>query len=108
MYARVTLLEIDTLRTSVGDALDMYKERVLPALQTMSGYCGAYVLTTSDGKGLVMSLWDTADAADASSDNSFYSGVLDEFMVLFRSPPGRERYEVVFTDEPVTAAGPAG
>jgi hypothetical protein len=107
MYARVTLLEIDTLRTTVDEALTLYKDRVLPALRSTDGYRGVYVMTTPEGRGLVMSLWETEEAADASADNAFYSGVLAEFMVLFRCPPGRERYEVVFAED-VVAAGPAG
>jgi len=103
MYARVTLLEIDTVRFDMDEALELYKEQVLPKLQEQPGYEGAYVLTTPEGKGLIMSLWETEDAADASAGTGFYAEVLEQFMTLFRSPPGRERYEVVFTDAPALA-----
>jgi hypothetical protein len=32
MYARMTLLEIDTLRISVRDALKLFREQVVPAV----------------------------------------------------------------------------
>jgi hypothetical protein len=99
MYARVTLLEIDTLRADVDSTLAMFREQVVPAMHAMEGYRGAYAMVTPEGKGLVVTFWETAEDADVSADNLFYSETLESFMVMFRSPPGRERYEVVFTDE---------
>jgi hypothetical protein len=98
MYARVTLLEIDTTRIGVDAALRKYVDEILPVTRQQPGYEGIYMLATPDGKGLVMSLWATEDAAEASAGPGFYSDVLASFVTLFRSPPGRERYEVVFSD----------
>lgn len=106
MYARVTLLEIDTERVGVDDALSLYKEKVLPDLRQQPGYEGAYVLATPEGRGLIMSLWNTEEAADASAQSGFYADVLARFVTLFRSPPGRERYEVRFVDEARTSGQP--
>ena len=99
MYARVTLLEIDTERVDVDDALTLYREQVMPDLRQQPGYEGVYVLATPEGRGLIMSLWASEEAADASAQSGFYSDVLARFVTLFRSPPGRERYEVRFVDE---------
>ena len=100
MYARATLLEIDTMRTSVTEALALYEHEVMPELCAQPGYAGVLVMTTPEGKGLIVSLWDSADAADASAADGFYAQTLERFMVMFRSPPGRDRYQVVFTDMP--------
>jgi hypothetical protein len=100
MFARVTQLEIDTLRTSVDAALALFEHEVLPALREQPGYQGVYVLTTDGGGGMLISLWDTAEHAQADADQGFYADVLAEFVTLFRSPPGRERYEVRFVDDP--------
>ena len=101
MYSRVTLLEIDTLRIDLDSALELFRERVLPQLREQPGYEGLYVLTTAEGKALVMSLWANEEDALASQ-----AGVSDEELarhtVLFASPPGRERYEVSLVDAPVT------
>ena len=105
MYARVTLLEVDTVRVGIDDALAVYQETVVPELRSQPGYAGALVMTTPDGKGLIVSLWETAEAADASATNGFYTATLERFMVMFQSPPGRERYEVVFTDMPTPVQG---
>jgi heme-degrading monooxygenase HmoA len=94
MYARTTQLEIDLLRTSLDSALRSFEETVLPELRQQPGFRGVYVLTTPDGKALLVSFWSSAEAADASSQSGWYTDVLARFTTLFRSPPGRERYEV--------------
>src|SRR5262245_40232726 len=94
MFARTTLLEIDTLRVSVDDAVEAFEETVLPRLRGQEGFLGTYALTTPEGRGALITFWRTADEAEAHSDVGWYPDVLDEFVTMFRSPPGRERYEV--------------
>ena len=98
MYARVTLLEIDTVRTSVPDALEIFRAQTLERLRSQPGYRGVWVLATPDGKGLLMSLWETAAQADTEGDDGYYTAELGRFATMFRSPPGREEYEVLFVD----------
>jgi hypothetical protein len=100
MYARLTLLEIDTVRTSMAAALERFRSEVAPRLAEQAGYRGVFVLTTPEGKGALLSLWDTAEQAAIEGDHAFYAEALGAFATLFRSPPGRERYEVAFVDEP--------
>jgi heme-degrading monooxygenase HmoA len=102
MYARVTLLEIDPVRTDVASAVALFREHVLPDVRRQPGYAGVYVLATEEGKGLLLSLWETPEEADAQAGSGWYAETLSEHMTLFRSPPGRERYEVVVADVPVT------
>jgi hypothetical protein len=98
VYSRVTQLEIDTLRVDIADAVEVFRAEVLPRLHEQEGYEGAVVLTTADGKGLLITVWDTAEAADRTS--SFASEQLERNVTLFRSPPGREHYEVSFFEMP--------
>ncbi len=98
MYSRVTLLEIDTLRTTVDDAVVMFEDRVLPRLREQDGYEGVVVLANPDGKAMLVSVWEDEDAAHASA--GFATTALEEFVTMFRSPPGREGYEVVFAEMP--------
>jgi heme-degrading monooxygenase HmoA len=58
MFARITLFEIDTLRMSLDDALERFKEFVVPEARKREGYEGMYVMRTPEGKGLIMSLWE--------------------------------------------------
>lgn len=105
MYARVTLLEIDTLRVPMVDAVGVFEAEVLPSLREQDGYRGVYVLTTEEGKGILLSLWDTPEAAEAGAGSGWYAETLEQYMTLFRSSPGRERYEVALADAPSMATG---
>ena len=100
MYSRVTLLEIDTMRTSVDEALALFTDEVLPQLREQAGYEGVLVLATEEGKGLLLSLWATEEDAQGGA---FYPGVLERYLTLFSAPPGRERYQVAFADLPSLA-----
>jgi hypothetical protein len=98
MFARVTLLEIDTTRTSVAAALELFEDEVLDDLQGLDGYRGVYVLATPEGKAALMSLWDTEEQADTDGLAGFYADTLARFVTLFAAPPGRESYEVLLAD----------
>ena len=100
MFARVTLFEIDTLRISSNEALKQFKERIVPAAQKQEGYQGLYVLGTPEGKGLIMSLWRSEDAAIAGVESGYYGEQVAKFISIFRAPPGRDHYEVLFADPP--------
>jgi hypothetical protein len=104
MYARTTLLEVDTLRVPLESALAVFETDVMPRLQGQPGFRGLYVLTTPDGRAMLISFWDTAEEADASQESGWYPDVLREYMTLFKAPPGREHYEVRVAVPPVPAA----
>lgn len=99
MFARVTQLEIDVMRTSVEDAAARFDAEVLPALRTRAGFGGAVVLATPEGLGTIITLWE--HEADAAPDAA-YEATLERYVTLFRAPPGRELYEVVLADLPRT------
>ena len=98
MYARATLLEIDTLRTTLDDAVAAFRDFVLPQLHEQPGYLGVLAMTTPEGKAMLLSFWETAGQADSAAPDGWYPAVLDEFMTMFRNPPGREHYEVAIAD----------
>jgi hypothetical protein len=98
MYSRVTLLEIDTMRIDVDDAVAVFKEQVLPELRELEGFAGVIVLATPEGKGMIVSVWETEEAASAAAP--FATSAVEDRITLFRAPPGREHYEVVFAEMP--------
>lgn len=100
MFARVTPFEIDTLRVSLDDALERFKELIVPEARKREGYEGMYVMRTPEGKGLIMSLWSSEEAAMAGITSGYYEEQVAKFVALFRAPPGREQYEVVFAEAP--------
>jgi hypothetical protein len=100
MYARVTLLEIDTMRATVAAAVAQFEREVLPELQAQDGYRGVLVLATPEGKAALLSMWDTGEQANAGGMTGFYAETLVRYVTLFAAPPGRERYEVMVVDVP--------
>lgn len=98
MYSRVTQLEIDTVRIRLTDAAQLFATEVLPGLREQSGYEGSVALITPEGKGLIATFWETEDGATDAS--GFASGELERHVTIFRSPPGREVYEVAVADLP--------
>jgi hypothetical protein len=101
MYSRVTLLEVDTLRVDVEEALEAYRQQVLPQLRRAPGYEGAFVLLNPEGQGLILSLWSSED--DMAATSAIATEALDRFATVFRAPPGREQYEVRLVDLPTPA-----
>ena len=98
MYARVTQFEIDILRMAIADAVEVFNERVLPRLREHPQCDGVMALTTPDGKGMLISFWESAEAADDAVKSGFYDEQVAEFTLFFRQPPGREHYEVVINE----------
>jgi heme-degrading monooxygenase HmoA len=103
MYSRVTLLEFDPLRFDLGEALERFRDLVLPQLRDQPGYEGVYVLANDEAKGLVMTLWASRDDADRALESGFWAAQIEQFVTLFAAPPGRSGYEVVFSEAPALA-----
>lgn len=105
MVARVTLAEIDPVRQNPRRAIERFESELIPALQEQEGYEGCYVLLSEEGKVLVISLWSSDEAARATRLSGFYQAQIEKMsgLVMFRAPPGREAYEVVVAEAPVTA-----
>ena len=104
MVARVTLAEVDAVRMSMDAAVELYRTSVLPALHERDGYEGGYVLTTPEGKALVLTFWSTDEAAQSGLESGHYEAQVAKFATLFRSPPGRETYDVAIAEAPAVAA----
>lgn len=104
MYARLTLLEIDTMRIDIDAAVEVFRREVLDEVRQQPGYAGILVLSNADGMGALVSFWDSEMAADAHGESGFYPEVLKRYVTMFRSPPGRSRYRVSYADLPTVPA----
>jgi heme-degrading monooxygenase HmoA len=102
MVARVTPAEIDPVRQSPRRAIERFESELIPALREQEGYEGCYVLLSHEGKVLVLSLWSSEETASATRLSGFYQEQIDKLsdVVVYRTPPGREAYDVVVTDRP--------
>jgi heme-degrading monooxygenase HmoA len=107
MVARVTLAELDPVRMSIEEGVEVFRDSVVEALREQDGYEGAFVLVSPQGQALALTLWRDEDAADAglAGGRSFYQEQIEKFTTIYRSPPGREHYDVVIADWPAVALG---
>jgi len=105
MIARVTLAEVDTIRMSLGRAVELFEESVVPELREQPGYEGGYVLTTPEGRALVLTFWADADAAEDAVASGVYGEQVRKFGTILRSPTGRDHYDVAYADAPALLAG---
>ena len=106
MVARATMAEIDPVRGTVEDAVGLFRESVLPALHEQPGFEGVYVLFSPEGQALVLTFWDTEDAAESgiAGSRSFYREQVDKFVTVYSAPPGRETYDVLLAEAPLLIA----
>lgn len=106
MVVRATEAEIDVVRTDPADAIEVFRQSVIPALHDQDGYEGCYVLLSEEGKMLILSFWDSNEAARATRVSGFYQAQVDRFsdLVVYRQQPGREAYDVVVAETPREAA----
>jgi hypothetical protein len=105
MVARATIAEIDFLRMGLEESVDLFRESVVAALREQEGYEGSLVLVSPQGQALALTFWRDEDAADVglSGGRSFYAEQVEKFVTIYRSPPGRESYDVVVADFPLEA-----
>jgi heme-degrading monooxygenase HmoA len=98
MHSRVTLLEVDTLRHDLDEAVERFKAEVLPGLRERDGYEGVLVMVNPEGPGMIVSFWRDEGSMAAASD--FATAAVERFATIFRSPPGRGHYDVRIVDAP--------
>jgi hypothetical protein len=98
MFARVTLFEIDTTRLPLQEGEQLFTEQVLPRVRQQAGFRGVYLMRTPEGKGMVLTLWESEEAAERGIESGFYQEQVGTFVTFMRQPPGREQYEVVLAE----------
>ena len=97
MFARLTIVQMK--EGKVGEAINIYKDNVVPAAKSQKGYKGAYLLTDRDtGKGMSITIWDTEEDAVANEQSGYYQETVGLFKEIFGAPPAREGYEVSVQD----------
>lgn len=102
MVARATMAEIDFVRMGLDESTALFRDSVVAALREQDGYEGCLVLVSPQGQALALTFWRDEEAAEAGlkGGRSFYAEQVEKFVTIYRSPPGRERYDVVVADFP--------
>ena len=102
MVARATMAELDFVRMSLEESTGLFRESVITALREQDGYEGCVALVSPQGQAFVLTFWRDDEAAETgmAGGRNFYAEQIEKFVTIYRSPPGRERYEVVAADLP--------
>jgi len=60
-------------------------------------------MVTPEGKGMVVSFWESEETVEESAGVA--ATAVEEFVTVYRTPPGREHYRVAYAEMPrVTVA----
>ena len=65
MHARIITFEAES-RVLLDDAQEAMERMVVPEMRRLPGYDGAYVLREGYARGLIVILWESADALHAA------------------------------------------
>jgi len=105
MYARITQFDIDTVQISLPAARERFLALVAPELSAQKGYEGLLVLENPEGRGILLTFWDSPEAEEAGRISGFYDEQVRKFVTFYRQPPGRDVFEVTVREGPAVAAG---
>ena len=93
MYVRMVFFEFKP--ESVGDAIQLFRNGVIPGAKKQKGYRGAnFMVDRQTGSAVAMTFWRNEKDALANEENLFFQEQLAKFLPYFASPPVREGYEV--------------
>ncbi len=93
MHAQVVRIQIQPGK--VDEAVDIFKNGVLPAVREQKGFKSAYLLLDREAnRGMGFSLWETEADLAAIASSGFYQEQIAKFAAVFAAPPEREVYEV--------------
>ncbi len=94
MHARLTTSQYPL--DKVDEALQIYRESILPELRRQPGFKGVMGLVDrSKGKAISLTLWESeADALASGAGSAYMQEALAKFGSLFVAAPVIETYEV--------------
>jgi len=92
MFARLTITQLKV--DKMDEAKELTKESILPAAKSQKGFYGAYLLSDTKGKGVMITLWETEEDAVANEQSGYYQEQVGKIKDFLTAPPVREGYEV--------------
>ena len=94
MHVRAATVQVQP--DKVQEAIDLFKNSVVPAQKGQKGYQGSYLMTdASSGKAIALSVWESeADMMAGESGSGYLQEQLAKFGSLFTAQPIIEHYEL--------------
>jgi len=93
MHVRAVTVQFQSGKTQ--EAIDIFRDSVVPAQKAQKGYQGSYLMTdASSGQALALSLWESeADMLEGES-TGYYQEQIAKLASLFTGAPDLNHYEV--------------
>jgi heme-degrading monooxygenase HmoA len=94
MYARLVTLQLAP--ETIDDAIELYRDSVMPAAQQEPGFKGGRLLVDrATSKAISVVLWATeADILETGAGSAYFQEQIAKFGQLFTAPPVAEHYEI--------------
>ncbi len=90
--ARLTVLP--TRPGSEAEIVKLYKESVIPAARTQSGFASSYLAQTADGKAIALTLFDSQENLKKSEDVGYYQEQIARFKPHLTGEPSKKIFDV--------------
>jgi heme-degrading monooxygenase HmoA len=93
MHARVILGRVKLDKQD--EAINIFKENVMPATKEQKGFSGMHLLTDPDtSKFISITIWETENDMIAGESGGYLQEQLDKIATLFVGPPTIQHYVV--------------
>lgn len=93
MHARITT--ITAQKDKIQEAIQVYRESILPGIGRLKGFLGAYLLADQDtGEGASITLWESEADSVAYESSGLYKEQVDKLRPFFTRPPALKSYAV--------------
>jgi len=94
MHVRAATVQVQP--DKMQEAINLYRDSVVPAAKAQKGFQGAYLMTdASSGKAISITVWESeADMMSGESSSGYYQEQIGKFGSLFAGPPTMEHYEL--------------
>ena len=93
MHGRVVSVQVEPAK--LGEAVELYRDSVVPAAKDQDGFRGAVLLTDPEsGNAISVTLWDSEEDLIRGQESGFYQDQLAKFADYLIRIPDQQGYEI--------------
>ena len=100
MHARVITFEVGA-SSDLANAHDVFEHNLVPEMRRLPGYDGAYLLRDGPMRGLIVTLWEDAEALHSGEATAGFALQMEKLRPLLGRRTSTDSYEVGFADHPL-------
>ena len=96
-YARILRMHLKL--DCIEQAKKIFEESVIPLCKNQKGFVSAYFLADREsGTCIPITIWESEEDMLETERSAFFQEQIIKFMPFFKSPPIREGYEIILSD----------